>query len=86
MALGCLATLDKLGVKVPTDLSVVGFDDSAGARFSRPPLTSVRPPLVEMASEATRILIKWEGVHDLPGSSFPCELIVRESTAPPPRE
>lgn len=89
MALGCLAATAEAGVMVPGEISVAGFDDSPSARFSRPQLTTVRQPVVEMASLATRLLIS--GV--IKGSAskaapldelLPFELIHRASTAPPP--
>jgi LacI family transcriptional regulator len=89
MALGCLAAVAEAGLTAPGDVSVAGFDDSPSARFSRPQLTTVRQPVVEMASLATRLLIS--GV--IKGSAsksppldelLPFELIHRASTAPPP--
>jgi LacI family transcriptional regulator len=89
MALGALAALDEAGLSAPEDLSVAGFDDSAGGRFSRPQLTTMRHPLVEMAAYAARALISGDAEpgcdRDLePGRLPPSELIVRRSTAPPP--
>ena len=81
MALGCLATLPELRLECPRDISVAGFDDSAGARFSRPQLTTVRQPLVEMTSEAVRLLIDPEAYRrGLLGNAEECLLVVREST------
>jgi LacI family transcriptional regulator len=89
MALGCLAAVAEAGLTAPGDVSVAGFDDSPSARFSRPQLTTVRQPVVEMASLATRLLIS--GV--IKGSAsksppldelLPFEVIHRASTAPPP--
>jgi LacI family transcriptional regulator len=88
MALGCLAAVAEAGLTAPGDVSVAGFDDSPSARFSRPQLTTVRQPVVEMASLATRLLIS--GV--IKGSAsksppldelLPFEVIHRASTAPP---
>jgi len=83
MALGCLSALDQAGLRVPSDVSVVGFDDSAGSRFSRPQLTTVRQPLIEMASEAVRRLIQKPATEQDSAQAFTSELIVRDSTAPP---
>lgn len=57
MALGCLAAVDEAGLSTPRDISVAGFDDSTASRFSRPSLTTVRQPLVEMATAAAKALI-----------------------------
>jgi LacI family transcriptional regulator len=56
MALGCLAVAAELGLRVPEDLSVAGFDDSTGSHFSRPRLTTLRQPIVEMAALAAEKL------------------------------
>jgi DNA-binding LacI/PurR family transcriptional regulator len=74
----------RLGLRVPDDVSVVGFDDLPAVRWMNPPLTTVRQPLTEMASAATEMLLK------LARGEFPTrhrvelgtELIIRESTAP----
>jgi LacI family transcriptional regulator len=57
MALGCMAVADEMGLRVPQDLSVAGFDDSTGSRFSRPRLTTLRQPITEMAALAAEKLI-----------------------------
>jgi LacI family transcriptional regulator len=91
MALGCLAAAAEAGVMIPGDVSVAGFDDSPSARFSRPQLTTVRQPVVEMASLATRLLISGQIKGATARSSpvdelLPFELIHRASTAPPPSQ
>jgi LacI family transcriptional regulator, xylobiose transport system transcriptional regulator len=73
------------GVRIPQDLSVVGFDDLPFSRWACPPMTTVRQPLVEMGAAAAQLLV------DLAGGRQPrhtrlelaTELIVRQSTAPP---
>ncbi|WP_081861644.1 LacI family DNA-binding transcriptional regulator [Cellulomonas sp. HZM] len=57
MALGAIEALHDHGLRVPQDVSVVGFDDSSVGALSRPGLTSVRQPIEEMASEMARILL-----------------------------
>ena len=57
MAQGALHVLREHGRKVPEDVAVVGFDDSSAATSSRPPLTTVRQPIEEMAAEMTRLLL-----------------------------
>lgn len=81
MALGCLATLLELGIDCPGDVSVAGFDDSVGARLTRPSLTTVRQPVTEMTSEAVRRLIDTKAYHaGFVGGEETCLLIAREST------
>lgn len=71
---------------VPDDLSVVGFDDISVCEYLAPPLTTVRQPLSEMASEAVRLALEL-GHDDAPAARSRLELatrlVVRESTAPP---
>ena len=84
MALGCLSALAEAGLDCPGDVSVAGFDDSAGALFGRPELTSLRQPLVEMASEGVRRLIDLAGYRIGPaGEDHAPVLVPRASTAPP---
>ncbi|GAB2617171.1 LacI family transcriptional regulator [Paractinoplanes abujensis] len=57
MALGALAALRDAGRSVPTDVAVVGFDDSSAAVAASPALTTIRHPLEDMAAEAARLLL-----------------------------
>jgi DNA-binding LacI/PurR family transcriptional regulator len=57
MALGALLVLRDTGRRVPTDVAVVGFDDSSAALAARPALTTVRHPLEDMAAEAAKLLL-----------------------------
>jgi DNA-binding LacI/PurR family transcriptional regulator len=57
MALGALMVLRDHGRRVPDEVAVVGFDDSSAALISRPPLTTVRQPVEEMAAEMARMLL-----------------------------
>lgn len=86
IALGVLASAQRHGLRVPQDLSVVGFDDSSAASSSAPPLTTVRQPVVEMGRVALRTLLqlaRGEGV-DSHHVQLSTTLVVRGSTAPPP--
>lgn len=57
-AFGVYQAARKLGVSIPEQLSVVGFDDVKGAEWAGPPLTTVRQPLTKMSEEAARMLIR----------------------------
>jgi len=57
MAQGALLALQDRNVRVPEDVAVVGFDDSAVAKACRPPLTTIRHPVEDMAAEMTRLLL-----------------------------
>lgn len=75
------------GIKIPDDLSVIGFNDVPIARWASPPLTTVREPIADMAREAVRLLRNQ--VNGLPGTAaveLATELVVRESTLPPKSE
>jgi LacI family transcriptional regulator len=84
MALGGLCAAGAAGVQVPSGLSVVGFDDIAGARYASPPLTTVAPPKREMARLAIELLsrrIKGDA-GQLRHVALESTLVVRASTAP----
>ncbi|HEY6057906.1 MAG TPA: LacI family DNA-binding transcriptional regulator [Candidatus Limnocylindrales bacterium] len=88
IAIGVLRGALTSGVRVPDELSVVGFDDIAMAAFTVPALTTVRMPTAEMAEAAISIAIEAaghkDGNRDVPlVRRLPPELVVRDSTAPP---
>jgi LacI family transcriptional regulator len=85
MALGALDAARALGLNVPAEFSVVGFDDLPQAAQSFPGLTTVRQPLHDMGQIAARALLSLlSGQELLPDHmQLPTELIVRKSTAPP---
>ncbi len=86
MALGAIHAAQDLGLSVPGDLSVVGFDDLPVAGASRPALTTVRQPLQLMGAVAVRTLVALaEGQDAPPHPPFHTTLIVRESTGAAPR-
>jgi DNA-binding LacI/PurR family transcriptional regulator len=87
MALEVCRTLAQEGLRVPEDISVVGFDDLPQARWAAPPLTTVRQPVAEMAATALRLLVRMMD-GDLPESTrteLSARLVERASTAPPGR-
>ena len=88
MALGVLAAAQRLGLAVPTDLSITGFDDSPAASLVWPALTTVRQPVADMARVAVDMLIAPHPADiALPAQSMhrvlPYELVVRDSTCAP---
>ncbi|MGY2893886.1 LacI family DNA-binding transcriptional regulator [Deinococcus sp. UYEF24] len=87
MAVAVIHTLQDQGLRVPEDVSVVGFDDLPYFRGLRPALTTVRQPLDLLGGQAIRLLV--DLAEDRPAPlppPFPTTLIVRESTAPPPSD
>ncbi|NUT48533.1 MAG: LacI family DNA-binding transcriptional regulator [Saccharothrix sp.] len=84
-ALGAYAAAWQLGLRIPRDLSVVGFDDIDNTLWCCPPMTTVRQPLADMGATAARMLLTLASGEDLPQSrvELATTLVVRESTAPP---
>ncbi len=83
MAYGVIAAAHDLGIHVPRELSVIGFDDEDSSAVFRPPLTTIRQPVSEAAREALKALVDIVGGGaPSAGRLLPTELIVRESTAP----
>ncbi|MDU0293533.1 LacI family DNA-binding transcriptional regulator [Saccharothrix longispora] len=84
-ALGVYEAARQAGLRVPQDLSVVGFDDIPAGRWCGPPLTTVRQPAAEMGATAAELLLSL--VAGRPTSRERVELattlVVRDSTAPP---
>lgn len=81
IALGVLDAARDLGIRVPEDLSVVGFDDIPAARLCRPALTTVFQPTVEKGMRAAQMLIdRHAGDEAIAHHTLPTQLIVREST------
>ena len=85
MAIGVRHVARGLGIAVPGDLSIVGFDDIRFARFVDPPLTTVAQPMREIGERTVRLLLEIvNGTMVMPVSmTLPHSLVVRESTAPP---
>ncbi len=83
-ALGALSAIRHHGLRVPDDISVVGFDDLEVASYAHPPLTTVRQPRKLMGRMAMEMLLNLFSSRSTDQShlKIPGELIVRESTAP----
>jgi DNA-binding LacI/PurR family transcriptional regulator len=82
-AIGAIRALQEHGLRVPQDVSVMGFDDIPGAAFNTPTLTTVRQPLARMGQVAAQTLLeRIAGKNDYPSEiAIEPELVVRESTA-----
>ena len=87
MAIGVLRAARELGLRVPEDLSVVGFDDIDISQHTNPPLTTVHQPIRQKGESAVRVLLTVVARRDLPPEQLRLEtrLIVRGSTGPAPR-
>jgi LacI family xylobiose transport system transcriptional regulator len=85
-ALGVLEAARVLGLSVPGELSVVGYDDVPPAQWSSPPLTTVHQPLQRMAEEAARMLLQPKNAKKSASRiELATHLVERQSTAPPTR-
>ncbi|GAB3454096.1 LacI family DNA-binding transcriptional regulator [Massilia terrae] len=86
MALGCFNAIREKGLRIPQDISVIGFDDIPAAAMAQPPLTTLRHPFEAMAQAAVQELMR--RIKGEPGRrhriEFPSELVMRESTGPAP--
>ncbi|WP_367345337.1 LacI family DNA-binding transcriptional regulator [Stenotrophomonas bentonitica] len=81
MALGALAACRERGVRVPEDLSIVGFDDLASSSYLSPPLTTIRQPMREIGVRAVKLLLAIiEGVDVPLQQTLDFSLMVRGST------
>ncbi|MER5552936.1 LacI family DNA-binding transcriptional regulator [Streptomyces sp. NPDC002793] len=87
MAAGARQVLRESGRRIPDDVALIGFDDSAVARHMDPPLTSVRQPIEEMGRTMTRVLLQEiasrssaDTAEGRPRIVLPTELVVRESS------
>jgi LacI family transcriptional regulator, repressor for deo operon, udp, cdd, tsx, nupC, and nupG len=86
MALGVIRAARSRGLRVPGDVSVLGYDDSAFMAFTDPPLTTIRQPVAAMSQLVVQTLVEKIGGHETPSGEylFAGELVVRGSTGPAP--
>ncbi|WP_278236646.1 LacI family DNA-binding transcriptional regulator [Isoptericola sp. AK164] len=84
LALGVLRALWERGLRVPDDVSVVGFDDVAGSAYFVPPLTTVRQPFAELGARSVAMVLSSLEGEPVAVQRIEPELVVRSSTAPPP--
>lgn len=87
MAIGAMQQAKRLGLRVPQDISIVGFDDIQFAEFCDPPLTTVSQPRYEIGRQAMLMLLELlKGKEVQAGSRLlDAKLVIRESAAPPLR-
>jgi LacI family transcriptional regulator len=90
-ALGAMKALLSSGIRVPSQCSVIGFDDTIPAALSLPSLTTIRQPMESLGSVAAELIIEassaaWQKLESVPIHRLLApELVRRESTAPPPK-
>jgi LacI family transcriptional regulator len=86
MAMGAALALFQHGIRVPEDVSLVGFDDQPSAAFASPPLSTIRQPAVEMGRAAAEALVEELRGNLFVQPTFDTYLVVRSTTAAPARE
>lgn len=85
MAMGAMEAIYQRGLRIPEDISLIGFDDIDSAQWVTPPLTTMRQPMRQIGVKAAELLIHQieTGIRAREVILFPAELIVRQSVAPP---
>ncbi len=85
MAMGAIAAAAERGLRVPADLSIVGFDDSTLAAYTTPALTTIAQPIAEIGQLATEMVIRRSQQPDMARQRriLSTRLVVRQSTCPP---
>jgi LacI family transcriptional regulator len=87
-AFGVLDAVHQAGLRVPDDLSVVGFDNNPESAYITPPLTTVDQSIAQMGDLATRLLIRLISEGELENRTYttPTRLVVRESCTTRPNK
>ena len=82
MAIGAMKALKEMGIRIPDDISIVGYDDIRIASYTSPTLTTIKSPILEMSLVATKNLINFieNNINSAEYHTISTELIVREST------
>jgi LacI family transcriptional regulator len=81
MAYGARLGLYRRGLRVPEDISLIGFDDQPGSAYTVPPLTTVRQPALEMGQVAAGVILALLRDSSFTPPDFKAELVMRESVA-----
>ena len=79
-AIGAIAALKELGLRIPEDVLVTGFDDIDESNILSPPITTVKQPFYEQGQKSVELvldMIKWDSVEDV--TSLPTKLVIRQS-------
>ena len=83
MAYGLYDAARELGLRIPQDVSVVGFDDDEASALVNPPLTTVHQPIHEMAAAAFDAVVRLSEGETVQSQIFPANLVIRNSTSCP---
>ena len=85
-AIGAMKALAEAGIRVPHDLSLIGFGDFRPSAYLHPSLASVRLPLSEVGARASELLIDEINGRRAQSQLMPCPVLLRESIGPPPQD
>lgn len=85
VAVGVLMACRDLGLRVPKELSIVGYDDVDLARYVTPPLTTVHQPKLRLGELAMQMLLDTLEGRPVSNQLLPVDLIIRETTGPAAR-
>ncbi|MET0812828.1 MAG: LacI family DNA-binding transcriptional regulator [Microbacterium sp.] len=87
MALGAYQAVERAGLRIPADVSVVGYDDDELLDFISPPLTTIRTPIARLAQETAQSVLTMVSGNEVEQREmlFDPELHLRSSTGPPPQ-
>ena len=80
MAYGARLALYRKGIRVPEDVSIIGFDDLPSSLYTTPPLTTVRQPAYDLGKIAGEAMLRLIQSQPIPVTDLPLQVIVREST------
>jgi LacI family transcriptional regulator len=83
-AVGVMHAVTEMNLKIPQDISVIGYDDLPIASYTIPPLTTIAQPFVEMGEKAVELLLQQIENRDLPPEKavLATRLVLRSTTAP----
>jgi LacI family transcriptional regulator len=81
MAMGARLAMYRRGIRVPEDISLVGFDDLPSTEYMTPPLTTIRHPGFDIGVASGQAVLEMLAGREVPITDFPIELIVRESVS-----
>lgn len=80
IAIGALNALQEYNIEVPNTISIIGFNDTVGSKFTNPPLTTVHAPAYEMGKYAANFIYNFHNYNIPINMVFPCNLIERKTT------
>lgn len=81
MAFGAVKAINEVGLRIPQDIAIMGFDDSLFAEYMTPPLTTIKRPIGDISNEGIKLLFQLIEDKDIATQKIykPCSLIIRKS-------